>query len=126
MQPLQLFIKRLTLILLPMVVSGCAFAPRNAVEQPYANQCNMSSKMMTLDQPRATVALGCKKTMNQAELMSCLLVAGVIVPAGSFIVSGSIVLINNTFHWLEYQARCHNRSAEQNSNIGQEKTVQDK
>ncbi len=28
------------------------------------------------------------------------------VSAGSFIVSGSIVLTNNTVHWLEYQGTC--------------------
>lgn len=36
------------------------------------------------------------------------MIQGIAVPAGSFVVSGSIVLIGNTLHWLEYQGRCNN------------------
>ena len=30
----------------------------------------------------------------------------VAVSAGSLLVSGSIVVVNNTVHWLEYQGTC--------------------
>lgn len=36
----------------------------------------------------------------------CLSLIGVVVPAGSFIVSGSVVLVGNTLNWLEYKGRC--------------------
>jgi hypothetical protein len=31
---------------------------------------------------------------------------GVVIPAGSLVVSGSIVLSSNTLRWLEYQGHC--------------------
>ncbi len=34
------------------------------------------------------------------------LVLGVAMPAGSFVVSGSIVVVGNTVHWIEEQGRC--------------------
>ena len=33
----------------------------------------------------------------------CILAIGVVIPAGTFVVSGSIVIVGNTLHWLEYQ-----------------------
>lgn len=35
-----------------------------------------------------------------------LLIVVAAIPVGSFIVSGSIVLVGNTVHWLEQQGRC--------------------
>ncbi len=46
----------------------------------------------------------CQGSGEEAAL--CLLAFGVVIPAGSFIISGSVVLIGNTAHWLEYQGRC--------------------
>lgn len=115
--------KVVILSILVALTSGCAFAPRTSAEQPYANSCNMSTKMMTLDKPRATQAFGCQKSMNGAEFLSCLMVAGVIVPAGSFIISGSIVLINNTMHWLEYQGTCDKAELEKHSQTIRQKTA---
>lgn len=39
---------------------------------------------------------------------SCLAIiaAAGVVAAGSFIISGSVVVINNTAHWMEYQGTC--------------------
>lgn len=100
-------------ILAISVCSGCAFAPKTAHQQPYANDCEMSTKMMTLDQPRTTKAVGCQRSGNGAEFLSCLFVSGVLVPAGSFVISGSIVLINNTVHWLEYQGTCDKKQLQE-------------
>lgn len=35
-----------------------------------------------------------------------------VVPVGSFVVSGSIVLVGNTAHWLEKQGRCENSAVQ--------------
>ena len=39
-------------------------------------------------------------------VLVCLALTGVVIPAGSFVVSGSIVLSSNTLRWLEYQGHC--------------------
>ncbi|MCR8922288.1 hypothetical protein NO559_05860 [Dasania sp. GY-MA-18] len=40
------------------------------------------------------------------DAKACLAALGIVVPAGSFIISGSIVAANNTLHWLEYHGSC--------------------
>lgn len=37
---------------------------------------------------------------------ACLLVYGIVLPAGSFVVSGSIVISHNIVRWIEYQGSC--------------------
>jgi len=34
------------------------------------------------------------------------MVYGIVIPAGSFVLSGGIILVGNTLHWLEYQGTC--------------------
>lgn len=36
----------------------------------------------------------------------CFAALGIVIPAGSLVVSGSIVLTGNTLHWLEYHGTC--------------------
>jgi hypothetical protein len=43
--------------------------------------------------------------LNEDGLVACLVIGG-FVGSTSAIVSGSIVLIGNTIHWMEYQATC--------------------
>ena len=40
------------------------------------------------------------------EVLMCLVLMGVVIAAGSLVVSGSIVLSSNTLRWLEYQGHC--------------------
>lgn len=37
---------------------------------------------------------------------ACLLALGVVIPVGSLLVSGSVVVLGNSIRWLEYQGRC--------------------
>ena len=43
---------------------------------------------------------------NNTDAAACLFAVGVVIPVGSLLVSGSVVLIGNTLHWLEYQGSC--------------------
>jgi hypothetical protein len=43
--------------------------------------------------------------LYEKELVSCLMMGG-FIGSTSAIISGSIVLIGNTIHWLEYQTTC--------------------
>ncbi len=73
----------------------------------------MTTKKLTLDvlQPEGGLELtealldACDNNSNGSE---CLVIA--LAPAaisvGSFIVSGSIVIIGNSIHWIEEQGRC--------------------
>ena len=37
---------------------------------------------------------------------ACLIAFGVVIPAGSLVVSGSVVLVGNTLRWVEYHGSC--------------------
>lgn len=79
-------------------LAACAFVPKVEREQSYAKQCDMYSKALTLD----AVSLG---RLDCGGSSSCMALAG-LIPATTFLVSGSIVLVGNTLHWLEYQGSC--------------------
>jgi hypothetical protein len=87
-----------------LLCSACAFAPQVATDQPYANRCNMKTQKLTLTPTKISNHINCNGHSHDA--IACLLIQGVIAPVGSFIISGSIVAVNNTIHWLEYQGTC--------------------
>jgi len=86
------------------ILSSCVFVPEENKNQQYADNCNMFTKQLTLSAHEIKGQL-CDSS-DTAE--ACLMVYGVILPVGSFVISGSIVLIGNTLHWLEYQGPCNN------------------
>lgn len=109
-------IKQSTVILaLTLGCSACAFVPKTDSHQPYANKCDMVTKRLTLDKPTSNQTINCQKDMHGGDFVSCLVIAGVIIPAGSLVISGSIVLVNNTIHWLEYQGSCDKRQLTKNT-----------
>ena len=77
---------------------ACAFVPKVDHQQDYAKHCEMYTKELTLD----AVSMG---GLDCGGNSTCVAVAG-IVPVTTFLVSGSIVLVGNTLHWLEYQGSC--------------------
>lgn len=91
------------LLIMLLVLSGCAFTPRVSLDQEYANQCSLYTKQMELSVHELR-ASGCNGSHKGAE--ACLLAYAIGVPVMTFTVSGSIVLVGNTLHWLEYQGRC--------------------
>lgn len=99
------------LFALTLACAGCTFMPTTDHHQPYAKNCDMITKRLTLDEPRSATAFSCRKGIHGgnrggADFLGCLVFAGIIEPAGSLVISGSIVLINNSLHWLEYQGSC--------------------
>jgi len=63
----------------------------------------MLTRELTLTTEFIDLHRGCG---NTAESGACFLAVAVGVPAVSFVVSGSAVLVGNTLHWLEYQGTC--------------------
>lgn len=86
-------------LLLLISLSGCAYYPAVTQSQSYAQECRMLTRQLTLD---ATV-INIRDCGDTAE--SCLvLIVG--IPAATLVVSGSVVLLGNTLHWLEYHGHC--------------------
>ena len=85
-----------------VLLASCVFVPETSKKQKYSDTCNMFTRQLTLS---ANEINGQLCTSNDSA-EACLMIYGVIIPIGSFVVSGSIVLIGNTLHWLEYQGSC--------------------
>jgi len=96
---LKFIISLLTISLL----SSCVFVPKESEKQKYADNCHMYTKQLTLSAQEIKGHLCTSDDSAEA----CLMVYGVILPVSSFVISGSIVLIGNTLHWLEYQGPCN-------------------
>lgn len=95
---------RFLLILLSITcVCSCAFVPSSSGKQDLYNKCDMATKKLSID--KIGDAGFCFKGPHLNELVGCLVVGG-FVGSASAVVSGSIVVIGNTIHWLEYQTTC--------------------
>ncbi len=95
---------KLLLILLSVVfVCSCAVAPSSSGKQDLYNECEMSTKKLSLE------IIGdknfCFSSAKLSEYPACLLISG-FIGSTTAVVSGSIVLIGNTIHWMEYQTKC--------------------
>ena len=82
---------------LALALSACVVVP--VEDEVAASSCDTYTKSMTLKTVTANRGgLNCHDEACLAVILA--------VSAGSLIVSGSIVLTNNTVHWLEYQGSC--------------------
>ena len=79
------------------MLAGCAVYPKT-VYDPDDQRCDLSSRKMRLE--GATFQTQCT-----AGGAGCIL-GGVFIVAASTLVSGSIVVVGNTVHWLEKQGKC--------------------
>jgi len=91
--------------LITFFATSCAFVPKISDEQKQTENCNMFTKNLTLSATKIEDQV-CIDAKGNKDLEACLILFGVIVPAGSFVISGSIVLVGKTLHWLEYQGTC--------------------
>ncbi|NQZ89416.1 MAG: hypothetical protein HRT54_17710 [Colwellia sp.] len=86
-------------------LTSCVFLPETADNQQYYDQCKMVTKKLTLKANINKKHSLCGGKDFKDDPIVCLVANGVIASA-SIVVSGSIVLIGNTIHWLEYKASC--------------------
>ena len=93
------------ILLTTLWLTGCTFLPES---QPNPQQkCNLFFPELKLKlntqayQPMTSPCVG-----EGDAMLVCLALMGVVIPAGSLVVSGSIVLSSNTLRWLEYQGHC--------------------
>lgn len=98
-----------------LMLQACVVIPRpipaerpapasRPASSPKLSACHTDTQSWELQ----TKALGSLQACQHASQLSgiCVATFGVIVPLGSLIVSGSVYLIGNTLHWLEFQGRC--------------------
>ncbi len=99
------------LLVTSILLNTSCFSPK--VISTEESNCQLVTKKMTLscadDEVVDGILLGTLEGLGNTSDPNALLVASVIllsIPVGTFIVSGSIVTIGNTIHWLEGQGRC--------------------
>jgi len=93
----------ISIVLIFMQLSACAVYPK--FDKEASPQCDVFSKQFTLDM--AIDDETCTKANNGGELLLCLGLSGVLFTATA-VISGSIVIVGNTVHFLEQQGRCEN------------------
>ena len=92
-------------------LNGCAYYPTAAKHQK--EDCQLFTKQLELEesQTKGNVQVQCSGKGCEAVLL-----ASVVVPAGSFIVSGSVVLVGNAIHWMEREGTCEDGFVKQQMN----------
>lgn len=92
------------LALLPVLIAGCVVRP--VYYQTEYPGCTVKARKVSLQwQPEYLIRLDCRGAQSDQCLVSLLAINGVII-SGSLLVSGSIYIVGNSVHWLEYQGRC--------------------
>ena len=84
------------------LLMSCTFYPK-VVDDADNGRCQLSSNKLTLEVSVPSGGFHCGGGGDAAAV--CLAVAGVY-SVTTAVVSGSIVLIGNTMHWIEKQGKC--------------------
>jgi len=104
----KLFLK-LAFLFLPFLILGCVY-PKFAQEENL--DCQLWTRELELDmslESGGAMVEGMTQALSNCDRPECLLVvplAILAIPVTSGIVSGSIVVVGNTIHWVEEQGRC--------------------
>jgi hypothetical protein len=93
------------LILGHLLIQGCVYIPKTKPEDLVYGDCTTYTRKWELTHKQYVDFEVCYGS-SPIESGICLSLIGVVVPAGSFIVSGSVVIVGNTLNWLEYKGRC--------------------
>ena len=100
---------KLAFLFLPFLILGCVY-PQFAQEENL--DCQLLTRKleleMSLESGGAMVEV-MTQALSNCDRPECLLVlplAILTIPVTSGIVSGSIVVVGNTIHWVEEQGRC--------------------
>jgi len=99
--------KIFTILLFTIMLTSCAYVPK-VVHDPDNRRCDLDTKKRTLK-------LNAQGVYNFHNCPDCLIAAGIYSTATA-IISGSIVLIGNTVHWLEKRAKCDDEGVSETSN----------
>jgi hypothetical protein len=92
-------------VALSVICASCAFLPETSENQEYYSKCKMSTKKLVLKADIDKKYSVCDASELKDTPLVCLVANG-IVSSASIIISGSIVVLGNSIHWLEYKAGC--------------------
>jgi hypothetical protein len=104
-------------------LAACVYVPVTDKSAAAETACQTHTNVMTVKELREVTggSTGTETRSDQESVLyrreggwggcsgkecAAVLAAIAAVSAGTFIVSGSVVVINNTAHWLEYQGTC--------------------
>ncbi len=89
-----------------LFIQSCVYLPE-AIEEPNID-CKLYTKEFVLNYDNRFT-----KTLIDVNIDNCsgdtckgILIAATAIPITTFIVSGSIVVVGNTIHWLEKEGKC--------------------
>jgi len=105
MNTLNRRIHYLTFSLLIIFSTSCAFVPVRKPLLATKDDCQMLTRELALESIKITQDGSCSGN-------SCAIF--IVIPASTFLVSGSIVAIGNTLHWLERNGTCDDGLIKQN------------
>src|SRR5512145_190266 len=86
----------ISLVALALALSGCMVVPVVDNAEAASTGCRTYTRSMSLKM------VSWQPSCNTEECLAAVVVIG----AGSVLVSGSIALVGNSVHWLEYQGTC--------------------
>jgi len=98
-----LYLKTVLLSCFIATLISCTFYPK-VVHDADNDRCKLSSNKLTLEVSVPRGGFHCNGASGDGAAI-CLAVAG-IYSITTAVVSGSIVLIGNTAHWIEKQGKC--------------------
>ena len=98
------YLRIVKLSIICILLSACVYLPAEKPFETEISECKLQIPELELTVKMADSLDVCTGTGE--DVIVCLVAVGVVVPAGSFLVSGSIVLVGNTARWIEYQGRC--------------------
>lgn len=97
--------KKLVVFIVSAILTSCVFVPTTAQKQKYYDKCKMATKKLTVEPKVRSRFKVCDGQGLKEEPLACMVLSG-LVGSATYIVSGSVVVIGNTIHWLEYKAGC--------------------
>ena len=99
------------IVVLIMFLTSCTFIPK-VVHDTDDRRCNLSTSQRTLDisaEGSDQFLHGCANSSSDSAF-GCILLASLYSTATA-IISGSVVIVGNTLHWIEKQAKCDDKKA---------------
>lgn len=99
-------LKNLLVASVPMILAACIVVPEKI--KYYDKDCQVVSKRYTLTTQEIKMHGPIDNCSNEEcvdEIAAAIFGTVIIVPI-SAVVSGSIVIVGNTFYWLEKQGEC--------------------
>jgi hypothetical protein len=112
--PVHFFKLFTVLALVIFFINGC-FAPAIVADRSGCQLVTKKLELIHFEEGSAAlmyIASSASSACEEAECLLVILIGVPVVAASSLIVSGSIVVIGNSLHWIEKQGRCEDSATQ--------------